>query len=278
MQPLVSIIVPCYNKAEYLSETLDSVIEQTYPNWECIIVNDGSPDNTEEIAKLYTNKDIRFKYLYQENQGVSVARNNGIIASNGEYILPLDADDTIEPTYIEKAINHFVLNPSTKLVYCKYDIFGLQTGDANVPAYSYSELLWTCMIPNCPIFKREDYNKTKGYNPEMKIGYEDWDFLLSFLDKHSVVYRINEVLYHYRKTDSSRNDIADKQSDKLFIQIYRNHKEIYEPYAERVIIDHHHYLTAIEHAKEIYNTSSYKLGYTILRPIVRIKNWFTKTR
>lgn len=273
MQPLVSIIVPCYNKAEYLSEALDSVKKQTYNNWECIIVNDGSLDNTEEIAKLYTIKDTRFKYLYQQNQGVSVARNNGINASNGEYILPLDADDIIDPTYVEKAINHYIHNPSTKLVYCKYDTFGLQIGDANVPDYNYEELLWTCMIPCCSVFKRVDFNRTIGYNPIMKEGYEDWDFLLSFLDRSSIVYRIDEVLFHYRKTGSSRNDSADNQSDKLFIQIYKNHKEIYEPYAERVIIDHHHYLTAIEHANEIYNTSSYKLGYTILRPIVKIKEF-----
>ena len=67
MNPLVSIIVPCYNQAQYLPETLDSVLAQTYPYWECIIVNDGSPDNTEEIAKHYCEKDNRFKYLFKEN-------------------------------------------------------------------------------------------------------------------------------------------------------------------------------------------------------------------
>ena len=73
--PLVSIIVPCYNQAQYLPETLDSVLAQTYPYWECIIVNDGSPDNTEEIAKHYCEKDSRFKYVYKENGGLSSARN-----------------------------------------------------------------------------------------------------------------------------------------------------------------------------------------------------------
>lgn len=74
----VSIIVPCYKQAEFLPETLDSVLSQTYSNWECIIVNDGSPDNTEEIAKIYQSKDTRIKYLFKNNEGIAIARNTGI--------------------------------------------------------------------------------------------------------------------------------------------------------------------------------------------------------
>ena len=271
MPPLVSVIVPCYNKANYLSETLDSVLNQTYSNWECIVINDGSPDNTKEIAEFYTQKDNRFKYLHQDNQGVSIARNNGINASSGDYILPLDADDIIEPSYIQKAIDYYLSNPSTKLVYCKYDTFGLQIGEAKVPKYSYEELLWTCMIPCSSVFRRYDFDKTSGYNPDMKTGYEDWDFLLSFLDKESIVYQLDEILFHYRKTESSRNNIADKHSEELFIQVYKNHKSIYEPYVERVIIDHHKYNTEKTHAMEIYDTRAYRLGYSILHPFVKIK-------
>ncbi len=267
--------MPCFNKAKYLYEALDSVLAQSYQNWECVIVNDGSPDNTEEIAKNYINKDSRFVYLQQHNQGVSVARNNGIKQSSGEFILPLDADDIIEPTYIEKAINHFINNPSTKLVYCKSNTFGKKKGYYNVPDYSFEELHWTCMIPCSCIYRRKDYNNTDGYNPSMRIGYEDWDFLLSFLDKDSIVYRIDEILFLYRTTNNSRNIIADTQSEKLMIQIYRNHRELYEQYAERVIIDHHIYENEKKHADEIYNTLSYKLGYTILHPLIKIKKCFS---
>lgn len=276
MNPTVSIIVPCYNKADYLADALDSVLNQTYSNWECIIINDGSPDATASIANDYLTKDNRFKYYYQENQGVSLARNNGIKLSTGDYILPLDADDIIESTFIEKAINHFELYPLTKLVYSRYDTIGLETGEAKVSNYCYDELLWTCMIPNSSVFRRDDFYKTKGYNPEMKSGYEDWDFLLSFLNKDSIVFRLNEILYHYRKTDNSRNDSANKQSDLLFIQIYRNHKELYEPFAERVIIDHHKLNAKIIQTQEIYNTASYKLGYAILHPLVKAKNMFDR--
>lgn len=72
MKFFVSVIVPCYNQAKYLSEALQSVLDKTYENWECIIVNDGSPDNTEEVAKQWVEKDSRFKYFYKENGGLVV--------------------------------------------------------------------------------------------------------------------------------------------------------------------------------------------------------------
>ena len=95
MNHTISVIVPCYQQGEYLSETLNSVLNQTYPYWECIIVNDGSTDNTKEVAALFCQKDNRFHYIEKENQGPSIARNTGINASQGEFILPLDADDII---------------------------------------------------------------------------------------------------------------------------------------------------------------------------------------
>ena len=76
--PKISIIVPCYNQAQYLDECLQSALDQTFQNWECIIINDGSPDETEEFAKNWTEKDARFLYFKKENGGVSFARNFGI--------------------------------------------------------------------------------------------------------------------------------------------------------------------------------------------------------
>lgn len=91
-KPIVSIIVPCYNQGHLLCDALDSVLMQTYIDWECIIVNDGSTDNTESVALAYCEKDARFMYFYQDNQGVIASRNNAIRKSNGRYILPLDGE------------------------------------------------------------------------------------------------------------------------------------------------------------------------------------------
>ena len=102
----VSIIVPCFKQAHFLDEALQSVLNQTYTNWECIVVNDGSPDNTEEVAEKWCKKDNRFKYVFQKNRGLSSARNAGIKISNGKYILPLDSDDIIDDHFLEKLVPH----------------------------------------------------------------------------------------------------------------------------------------------------------------------------
>ena len=132
-QPLISVIVPCYNQAQYLDECLQSVLEQTYQNWECIIVNDGSPDNTEEVVKKWTEKDPRFKYLKKENGGLSSARNAGIKAAEGEWILPLDADDKIGDRYLELAEKEF--GESYTVIYCKAEKFCVQQVVWDFPSF-----------------------------------------------------------------------------------------------------------------------------------------------
>lgn len=117
--PLVSIIVPCYNQGEYLAEALQSVENQNYSNWECVIVDDRSTDNSREIASSFCEKDKRFIYLWQENQGPSVARNNAIQHSCGQYILPLDGDDKIHHDYINQAVIVLNKNEDVKIVYCQ---------------------------------------------------------------------------------------------------------------------------------------------------------------
>lgn len=268
---IVSIIVPCYNKAQYLSETLDSVMYQTFQDWECIIINDGSEDETDIVAKKYTSIDKRFKYIYQSNQGVSAARNNGIKSSIGKYILPLDADDTIDRTYIEKAICYFEHHPETKLVYCKADKIGVESGPYYLPEYTYDNLIWNGTFHNSCIFRRSDFYKTNGYNTNMVLGYEDYDFWLSLIGPKDIVYRIDEPLYHYRILEKSRNVTAFDHRNQLLIQIYQNHKDIYSPYAEQIIIYHRIFELEHKHAMEIYNTTAYRLGHFILQPFVFLK-------
>lgn len=107
MKPSVSIIIPCYNKAQYLGETLQSVLDQTYTNWECILVNDGSTDNTETIAKVYCEKDNRFYYFLKKNEGVSCARNFGIKKAKGNFVIFLDADDLLADFSVAKRVEYF---------------------------------------------------------------------------------------------------------------------------------------------------------------------------
>ena len=138
MNPLISVIVPCYNQAQFLDECLQSVLDQTYQNWECIIVNDGSPDHTEEIAKNWVEKDARFRYLSKENGGLSSARNAGIEIAKGEWILPLDADDKIGERYLELAEKEF--GKDYTVIYCEAELFGNETGKWHLPEFSLENL------------------------------------------------------------------------------------------------------------------------------------------
>ena len=116
MKSVVSIIVPCYNQAQFLPDALDSLLSQSYSDWECIIVNDGSQDNTAEVANCYCKKDSRFRYLTQSNQGLANSRNNGIKLSVGKYILPLDADDKLKEDFIVKCVDVLENDSSCKFL------------------------------------------------------------------------------------------------------------------------------------------------------------------
>ena len=272
----VSIIVPCFKQAEYLPETLDSVLAQTYQNWECVIVNDGSPDNTDEVVEQYLLQDHRFKYIKQENQGPSAARNNGIKDSCGEFILPLDADDLIAPSYLEKAVRVFEQDVNTKLVYCKADKFGLINKPWVLDNYDYNRFIWVNCIFCSAIFRRSDFLKTGGYNVNMTNGLEDWDFYLSLLNRDDIVHRLDEVLFHYRIKQVSRNTEMSKQNQtEMLIQICNNHADIYDPYKERVIL-YQREMRKMQQLKEslesVRSSHAYRLGKFLLKPF----SWLRK--
>lgn len=275
-QPLVSVIVPCYNQATYLAETLDSVLAQTYTNWECVIVDDGSIDNPQKIAELYIHKDPRFKFLRQKNQGPSVARNNGIHASKGQFILPLDSDDIIASTYIEKAVGVFAQDKTIKLVYCKAKFFDKKDEEWCIPDYKYEDILWNNLIFCSALFYRRDYDDTQGYNPNMRGGLEDWDFWLSLLKSGDKVYRIDEILFFYRIKDISRSTLITDSIDKeLLRQIFNNHKEVYRQCVQDIIMYRRQALL-VEHEirmaqNQIRLSKAYRLGKFLLAPFNWIK-------
>jgi glycosyltransferase involved in cell wall biosynthesis len=279
IQKLVSIIVPCYNQAQYLPEALDTVLAQTYSFWECIIVNDGSPDNTEEIAKQYCEKDKRFHYVSKENGGLSSARNAGIKNSTGEFILPLDSDDLISPEYIEKATEHFHLYPDTKLVYCKAELFGLENGEWGLPEYNYADLLFENMIFCSAIYKRKDYKNTGGYNENMLHGLEDWDFWLSLIDETDIVYCLPELYFHYRiRHQSMLRSLTDESGLAFRKYIYSNHLEKYQKFIPELIWQNPQIkkqqdsiLILETEIKRIKATKAFRLGKIILKPVSVLK-------
>lgn len=223
MNTKVSIIVPCYNQAQYLDEALQSVLDQTHQNWECIVINDGSPDNTEEIAKKWVVKDTRFYYFFQENRGVSSARNLGINHAVGEFILPLDADDKIGSNYVNLALKVFEKNGALKLVYCKAEFFGEKSGPWNLPPFSIQDLARLNMIFCTAMFRKKDWELVGGYDINMIYGIEDWEFWISIFKNGGTVFCLDSVQFYYRTKQFSRQRQLDGQKTK-FMNEYMSFK------------------------------------------------------
>jgi glycosyltransferase involved in cell wall biosynthesis len=231
MYKLISIIVPCFNQCQFLPDALDSVLNQSYKNWECIIVDDGSIDSTKEISIHYCNLDNRIHYYYIENSGLSTARNYGINHSIGEYILPLDADDIIAPQYLNIATSILDNNDKIKMVYCIGQMFGYENRIWDLPEYDFQLLLKKSIIFCSGVYRRVDFNKTSGYSIDMKYGLEDWEFWISLLKNGGIVHRITDVLFYYRtKEISMANSLSREKLDYLQRVVYEKHRASYDEF------------------------------------------------
>lgn len=276
MNPVISVIVPCYNQAIYLPEALQSVLDQDYPHWECIIVNDGSPDNTEDVAQQWTEKDSRFKYFWKENSGVCNTRNFGVEQATGEYIIPLDGDDKIGPHYFSEAIAAFKKEPETKLIYSNTILFGDVNEEKINPDFVFDKMVMENQIFNSAIFKKADFLAVGGYNPNMVDGIEDWDFYLSLIKPTDKVIKLNAFHYYYRIKAISRSANIARQTQKndaMLLQMFRNHVplflEYFNPVRDRIEAE-----TYKRELRWHYNTKEYKLGRILFSPYNGLKKFF----
>lgn len=217
MDTTLSIIVPCYNQAQYLDECLQSVFEQTFTRWECIVINDGSNDETYEVMKKWLKKDNRFKYISQDNQGVSAARNKGISDGKGEFILPLDADDKIGREYIKLVMQAFYENHLLQVVYCKAEKFGDNKEIWDLPPFSLSNLSKRNMIFNAAVFRKRDWERVEGYDVKMIQGLEDWEFWIAILKNGGQVFCIDYLGFYYRIRKGSRHNMLTSENT---VQLY----------------------------------------------------------
>ena len=210
----ISIIVPCFNQAKYLDESLQSVLSQSFTDWECIIVNDGSTDTTEVVSNDWIKKDSRFKYIFQDNGGLSSARNLGIKKAESEFILPLDADDKIGEDYLELAYQAFQEHKDLKVVYCEAKKFGDSDELWKLPEFSLYNLSRKNMIFCSALFRKKDWELVGGFDVNMIHGWEDWEFWISMLKNGGLVKKIESVQFYYRVKDVSMLKAMDAQKTK----------------------------------------------------------------
>jgi len=226
--PKVSVIIPCYNQGRYVDEAVDSVLKQTYNDFEIIIVNDGSTDKfTVDLLNSYQKPET--KVIHTTNQGLASARNNGIKAAQGEYILPLDADDKIGKEYLHEAVKVLDHNPGIGIVYCNAEVLGKAGKKWALPEYSLEEMLIDNIIFCSSFFRRKDWEAIGGYDSEMTYGWEDYDFWLALIEKGLLVYKIPQVLFFYRTVaDSMVRSKAKQQKIETFVKIFHKHPKLFQ--------------------------------------------------
>ena len=232
--PLVSVIISCYNLAQFLPEAVASVIAQTYENWEIIIVNDGSTDNTTEVAQqlisAYFNQNIRL--IEKKNGGPASARNAGIRVSNGEYILPLDADDKLSSIAIQHLINVASNQDEPSVVFGSYQMFGVENKlIISTDLFSEDNLKRFDMLHNSSLYSKKVWDLIKGYKEDSAlIGYEDWEFWISCLKHKISFYGLREVVIYYRTRNfETTGTKAFAQHHNKFSLIANYNSELFNP-------------------------------------------------
>lgn len=227
MQPLVSVIVPSYNMEEYLSQTLNSILASEYENMEVLVMDDGSKDHSHDIAVKYSTIDSRVKAYLQTNAGVSAARNNAISRALGKYILPVDADNLIEPTFITRAVEAIEADESVLAVAPSSDFFGARTGMWKLKPFSIKLLARKNMLDACALYRRNDWVRCGGYPTGIRTR-EDWAFWISVLKDGGKVVRLSTIEHHYRiRSDSKRVTHRNLLPD-VIKQLNTLHPEFFE--------------------------------------------------
>lgn len=254
LNPLVSVIIPCYNRAHFLPETLGSVLGQCITDIECIVVDDGSTDDTMVLMNRFCARDPRVRYFRQENNGPSAARNFGLEEARGRFIQFLDSDDIIVPDKLAKQLNQLKSTGDLSLSYCDYrycahDDINKNASRDNLtpPRFVMQRPLWDIAsrwetgfsIPmHCFLFDARFFNELGIRFDEELANHEDWDCWIRIFTSDPIIFHISEVLAIYRLhddsicTDSRKLAIGFEKAIRKQQRIFRN-----DPIMRRILKD-----------------------------------------
>lgn len=262
--PLVSFIIPYYNAGATIQETVDSIFNQTYPNFDIWLINDGSTDaySLEQLKQFEGNEKIHI--LHQENAGPSVARNTAIKRCAAEYIVPLDADDLIEATAISVCINGATSDKEIGVVYGNLQYFG-ESNELKIQQVFAIErqLLWN-QLAVCCLIRKEVFKSVGFYDEELsKIGLEDWEFWLRVGQSSWKFSKIEQVHFRIRVLGSSRTfEVANKHLTEIKKYVYEKHSDLLAKQFEVLYYE----------KKMLIETPDYRIGKFILKPYRVLKS------
>jgi glycosyltransferase involved in cell wall biosynthesis len=221
---LISVVIPCYNSGATLEQTIASVKAQTWPNLEIIVVDDGSTE-PETCAVLVALDGVVI--VRQSNSGLPAARNAGFRAARGEYVLPLDADDWLEPSALEIMLEVLQSSPEASFVFCDLQLEGEASGVLQ-KNYNFFEQLSLNQLPYCLLMPKRLWTEAGGYDERMCKGYEDWEFniRLGILGFYGL--RVPQPLFHYRVSASGMLiSKSNRLHGLLWSEIQALHKATY---------------------------------------------------
>jgi len=234
--PLVSIVITAYNSAGYIARAIESVLIQNYRNFELIVVDDGSTDNTADIVRSFTNEPI--KYFFKENGGVASARNFGLKKSTGSFIVMLDSDDMMTPNYLAEHLKGFVQYPQADMVYCDEYLIDEQDQPIRVihrPQYSDSQAIIADMFHSgWPVvhfktcIKRSVFDKIGLYDERLIVA-EDYDMMRRFIKQGLKMHRLPEALYLRRLRQESLSKTYDTAKAKSHFDVVHRFTETFTP-------------------------------------------------
>lgn len=222
---MVSIVMPCYNGEDFIKETIDSVLKQTYTNWELLVIDDGSKDDSPSIVNKYASDDSRIKLIKQQNAGSAVARNNGIRHSKGQFLALLDSDDIWLPDFLESQIR-FIRQKGAVCVCSSYSRIDEQSNDILKPVMSKpiitSKDMQSIDYVGCltGLYDQSKYGKVY-LKEELNSLLDDYAFWISVIALEGVAYGNPKILAKYRVR---KNSLTSKKT-KLIAKHYKFYRK-----------------------------------------------------
>jgi glycosyltransferase involved in cell wall biosynthesis len=222
----VSIVIPCYNPGLFLLEAVASARSQKGCIAEVILVNDGT-DSPESHVIINRCRALVDQYIEQPNRGLAAARNTGFRAANCEFVIPLDADDLLDPGFAATCLPYLKSEPLVAFAYTDYRLFGTENYVTRLKDYNLYALLDQNVLTYAAVIRRSHWEECCGYDESMSNGYEDWEFWLRLGEREHFGRHVSGVLFHYRKHGPSLLDSARKHHSELVEHIRQAHPWLY---------------------------------------------------
>lgn len=232
--PRVSIVIPVFDSGAYLGDALASVARQTFREHEVILVDDGSTDARTIALCDDAGRRPGIRLIRTPNGGPARARNAGIEAAHGAYVLPLDSDDTLAPTFLARTVAVLDAEPAIDVAYTWVALVGRHHGVWETGPFALPEMLSRCRVHVSSLYRRGVWELAGGYDPRFVESCEDWDFWLSALERGATGRGIPEVLAYYRRTTASRelDSRTPGTSTRLMRSLVEKHRALYAAHVD----------------------------------------------